>query len=161
MGNTIMIFYKLKPEKTIIGWNTGNPASSSLAGISTTLVDEFGTVLTYPADNPPTYSEFPGLETVSLKYVSFSLNDSGTSRQIKTIRISLGYGDALGNSASVPFLIPANKPIRIHIPLTVINSAIVSGGMTYESVTKKFLDAVNPNQGSLADVMTVYSYQQY
>jgi hypothetical protein len=160
MGNIIMIFYKLKPEKTIIGWDNGNPSTSTLASVSPVLVNEFGTVLTYPINNPPTYSEFPGLETISLKYVSFSLNDSTTSRQLKTARISLGYNDNI-NDASLAFLIPANKPIRIHVPLTAINSVLASAGITYENLTKKYLDVVNPNSGVLADVMTVYSYQPY
>lgn len=155
-----MIFYKLKPEKTIIGWDTSNPATSTLASLSPVLVDEFGTVLTYPANNPLTYSEFPGLETISLKYVSFFLNDSTTSRQLKTARISLGYSDSV-NDTSLVFLIPANKPIRIHVPLTVINSVLASAGINYAGLTKKSLDAINPNSGSLADIMTVYSYQPY
>ena len=122
-----MIFYKLKPEKTIIGWDNGNQVNSTLAGISPVLVNEFGTVLTYPSNNPPTYSEFPGLETKSLNYVSFSLNDSSTSRQIKTARLVVGFSDGTTNT-NLSLLIPCNKPIRIHIPLSVINSGFIVTG---------------------------------
>jgi len=152
-----MIFYNLKPQKTII-------SVTGLQGAAPTLFDESGTSITYPTDNPPTYSLFPGLETKSLDYICFYVNDATTTRQHKTVRVVLGYEDLGGNTTSLSFLIPANKPVRVHIPISAINVALAAAlpaPITYTEITKRYLNALNPVAGTLADIMTVYTYQQY
>lgn len=157
-----MIFHKLKIESSIFGFTSGNPPASSLTSGVPTLVTDTGTVLTagsgYTTGFPPTL--FPGLETKSNKYFSYIVNDSTTTRQAKTVRLGIYYQDSTMAFAELFLLIPANVPVRIHIPQKTVEDFLTANSTTYSLVNQKFLGTLNPAVSTFPDVFTVYSYER-
>jgi len=160
-----VIFYKLQPTKHVFA----TTVSGLISGGNPSLVNEFGTAITFTSGKPPTIFSGFGTTIPSSKYFMYTVNDTTTSRKGNVARFQITYEDISLNQWQTFILLPLNTPIRVYVSRsTLINEFITKQGLSaataaacpFDTYTNLYISALVPNAATLVDGLVEFDYQK-